>query len=120
MIDDCEGIGGCFIAAPGDVTVRAHQDQRSLIEHANRGLAMLAVVNGTRRSSQARSSADGCGAPVPSHSCVKPSPNRSRVERPLESQACGARLPGDVVGRYSVTGLGVGTVPSLQMIGEGA
>ena len=36
MIDDCEGIGGYFVAAPGDVAVRAHQNQRPLIEDADR------------------------------------------------------------------------------------
>ncbi len=59
---------------------------------------MLTIVSGTPRSAKARSRADGCGASSPSRSNVKPFPNKSMVERPSESQACGARLPGNVVG----------------------
>src|SRR5215831_9182464 len=81
---------------------------------------MLTVFSGTARSLKARSIIDGCGAPEPSRSSVKPFPNKSRAERAAESQACGARLPGKVVGWYSTVEAGRGATPSPQTIGDDA
>jgi hypothetical protein len=75
-------------------------------------------LSGTPRWAKARSIVKGCGALEPSRSNVKPFPNRSRVERPSASQACGARLPGNVAGRYSTVELDGGVAPSSPTIGE--
>jgi hypothetical protein len=58
------------------------------------------------------------GGVAPSRSKTKPSPNRSMVERPSASQACGAREPGHVEGtNCAVSAAGMGASSGAQ-IGE--
>nr|BFE80883.1 hypothetical protein GCM10020093_034840 [Planobispora longispora] len=78
---------------PGDVLVRADQEQRRAVL-VRQGLPVRSTtVNGTPRARAGRSRTAGSAA-ADRRSRVRPSPRVSNRERPSRSQACGRRKPG--------------------------
>ena len=63
------------------------------------GSSIATISSGTPRRAAASDNARASGASAPKRNNVKPRPNRSSVERPSASQACGARPPGWLDGR---------------------
>ena len=82
------------VAAPRDVTIGPHKHERSLI--VRRDAVIIDIDDRQRHPAKAAALTNSpVGFDVPSKaSSTKPRPNRSSVERPSESQACGAREPG--------------------------
>ena len=87
------GVGRSVIAAPGDMAVGPHQHQTPLVKRG--GLGFVEIDTRQRHAARFRGSLQARPSRAsPKRSSTKPRPNRSRVERPSRSQACGARLPG--------------------------
>ena len=82
------------------------------------GSAMATSRIGTLRARAAAMRGAASGGLSPKRKITKPSPNRSSVERPSASHACGARAPGRVDGTNRGGHFSGGGVPSGTQIGE--